>query len=141
MEQDKQYLQLTGIFHFVVGGIAGLLACFPIIHFVIGISMFFAALANPKSVDAAPFSIFGLMFTIIPGLMIAIGWVFAICVMLAGYFLLKRRNHTYCLVMACIECIFMPFGTVLGVLTILLLLRPEVKALFASTLPPVIEQA
>ena len=33
-------------------------------------------------------------------------------------------------VVAGIECIFMPFGTVLGVLTLLVLMRPSVKALF-----------
>jgi hypothetical protein len=33
--------------------------------------------------------------------------------------------------MAAISCIFMPFGTVLGVFTIIVLLRPSVKELFA----------
>jgi hypothetical protein len=37
-----------------------------------------------------------------------------------------------CFVVAAIECIFMPFGTVLGVFTIIVLSRPSVKALFQS---------
>jgi hypothetical protein len=36
----------------------------------------------------------------------------------------------YCLVVAGIECIFMPFGTVLGVFTIIVLMRPSVRNLF-----------
>jgi len=36
----------------------------------------------------------------------------------------------FCLVMAGVECIFTPFGTVLGVLTIIVLVRPSVKELF-----------
>jgi hypothetical protein len=32
--------------------------------------------------------------------------------------------------MACIECMFMPFGTVLGVFTIIVFIRQSVKALF-----------
>jgi hypothetical protein len=50
---------------------------------------------------------------------------------------LKRHtNYTYCLVVAAIECMFTPFGTVLGVLTIIVLVRPTVKALFGvSQLP------
>ena len=32
--------------------------------------------------------------------------------------------------MAGIECIFMPFGTVLGVFTIIVLMRPSMKELF-----------
>jgi len=38
-------------------------------------------------------------------------------------------------VMAGIECLFMPFGTVLGVFTILVLVRESVKPLFGVNLP------
>jgi len=38
----------------------------------------------------------------------------------------------FCLVMAGAECLFMPFGTVLGVFTIILLLQEPVKQLFNS---------
>jgi hypothetical protein len=34
------------------------------------------------------------------------------------------------LVIAAVECIFFPFGTVLGVLTIIVLMRPSIKSLF-----------
>ena len=39
MEQDKQQLKLLSIFHYVVGGLAALIACIPIIHLTIGIGM------------------------------------------------------------------------------------------------------
>ncbi len=48
----------------------------------------------------------------------------------AGYYLSKRQHYTFCLVMAGVECIFIPFGTVLGIFTIIVLARPVVKALF-----------
>ena len=39
--------------------------------------------------------------------------------------------------MAGIECMFTPFGTVLGVFTIIVLMRPEVKTMFGIvTAPP-----
>lgn len=41
----------------------------------------------------------------------------------------------YCLVMAGIECMFMPFGTVLGVFTIIVLMRESVQKLFAANEP------
>jgi hypothetical protein len=34
--------------------------------------------------------------------------------------------------MACIECLFLPFGTILGVFTIIVLSRESVKALFPT---------
>jgi len=39
-------------------------------------------------------------------------------------------------VMAAIECIFMPFGTVLGVFTIVVLARPSVKEMFELNAAP-----
>ena len=38
-------------------------------------------------------------------------------------------HYLYCLVVAAVECMLVPFGTVLGVLTIIVLNRPSVKAL------------
>jgi hypothetical protein len=132
MDQDSQYIQILSIFHFVVAGIAALAACFPIIHFMIGISML-AGSFFPNSAEAHtpfPFNMFGLLFTIIPGAMILFGWMFAITLALAGYFLLKRRHYLFCMVMAGISCAFTPFGTVLGVFTIVVLMRPPVKEQF-----------
>ena len=37
MNEDLQYLKLLSIFHYVVGGLAALFACFPIMYIVIGI--------------------------------------------------------------------------------------------------------
>ena len=58
------------------------------------------------------------------------GWTLAVAMAIAGRKLAVRRSYTYCLVVAGIECLFMPFGTVLGVFTIIVLIRPSVKALF-----------
>ena len=41
--------------------------------------------------------------------------------------------------MAAISCAFMPFGTVLGVFTLIVLLRPGVKELFGVGTAPVAE--
>jgi hypothetical protein len=70
------------------------------------------------------------MFTIIPAAMILFGWAFAISLAISGYFLFKKQHYMFCMIMAGICCIFMPFGTVLGVFTIIVLIRPSVKELF-----------
>ena len=41
----------------------------------------------------------------------------------------------YCLVVAAIECLFIPFGTVLGVFTIVVLNRSSVRSLFRDGRP------
>ena len=49
----------------------------------------------------------------------------------AGRKLHTQRSHTYCFVVACFECLWMPFGTALGVFTLIVLSKPTVKELFA----------
>ena len=80
-----------------------------------------------------PESVFvGSLFIIFASVFILAGWAFAVVVLVEGKFLARRTRYTYCLVVAGVECIFMPFGTVLGVFTIIVLSRPSVKALFGQ---------
>jgi uncharacterized membrane protein len=131
MNQDEEHLRLLSIFHYVVAGLAALFALFPIIHLVIGLIFIFAEPRFERHGEA-PADAIGWIFVIFSSVIILTGWVFATFVLINGRFLAKRKNHMFCLVMAGIECIFMPFGTVLGVFTILVLMRESVKKLFAA---------
>ena len=59
----------------------------------------------------------------------------AICILIAGRSLALRKHYSFALVIACIECLFVPFGTILGVFTIVALSRESVRALFSATTP------
>ena len=131
MTQDEDHLKLLSIFHYVVGGLAGLFALLPIFHLVIGLVMVFAPGKLAEGGQSPPVFI-GWIFVIFAALFITIGWAFTACVLTAGRFLAKRKHYLFCLVMGAIECIFMPFGTVLGVFTIIVLMREPVKQLFAA---------
>ena len=72
----------------------------------------------------------GLMFVILGGTIILLGWTMAVLSFLAARNLKRRRRHLFCLVVAGINCLWMPFGTVLGVFTIIVINRPAVKASF-----------
>ncbi len=141
MNQDLSQIKILSIFHFVVAGIAALFACFPIFHLLIGISMLTGSNGFFPSDSSAnlpfPFSMFGLIFTIIPAAIILLGWAFAISLAISGYFLLKKHQYMFCLIMAGISCVFTPFGTVLGVFTIVVLMRPSVKELFTNSVATV----
>ena len=132
MENQNNNLNILSIFHYVYAGITGLTACFPIFHLIMGLTMLFGDF-YPQEVSPEmpfPFEVFGLMFTLIPAAIILLGWAFAIAAAFAGYFLSKRKNYTYCLIVAGISCIFMPIGTILGVFTLVELLKDDVKELF-----------
>ena len=126
MNQDLEHLKLLAIFHYVAAGMAALFACIPFIHFFMGLAFATGAFAETGT-EARPV---GLVIMAIAGFVILAGWTFAALVAVAGRSLQKRQRYTFCLVMAGVECIFMPVGTVLGVFTIIVLVRDSVKELF-----------
>lgn len=135
MTQDEDHLRLLSIFQYVVAGLAALFACIPIIHLVVGLFILLA----PQKFDGkgeSPPAFLGWFFVIFASVIITLGWVFAGFVFALGRSLAKRKRYLFCLVMAGIECMFMPFGTVLGVFTIVVLLRDSVKQLFPTTNSP-----
>jgi hypothetical protein len=126
MKQDLEHLKLLSIFHYVAAGMAAMQACIPYLHFFMGLAHATGAFPDTDA-DARPI---GLAIMAFAGLFILLGWTFAAFVAFAGRSLQTRKRYTFCLVMAGIECIFMPVGTVLGVFTIIVLVRDSVKKLF-----------
>lgn len=132
MDQDKEHLRLLTIFHYIVGGITALCACFPLIHLVIGLTLVFAPDRMGGSAHPGPDRLVGWMFTLLAGVFIILGWALAISTAYAGRCLARREKHTFCLVVAGANCLNTPIGTVLGVFTIIVLVRPSVKELFTA---------
>ena len=127
MAEDERQIELLSIFHYIVGGITALLACFPLIHVALGLAMVFGDLnAEPPP----PFM--GWLFVAIGGALVFSGWVMAALIIAAGRKLTRRTSRTYCLVVAGLECLIMPFGTILGVFTIIALSKDSVRKLFEA---------
>jgi hypothetical protein len=134
MNDDLEQLQLLAIFHYVVAAMTGLFALFPIIHLVIGIAAVTGHLDNGRAGDHSA-ALFGWFFIAIAAVWMITGFAFTVCLLLAGRFLAHHRRYLFCLVIACVACTFVPFGTALGVFTIIVLMRPSTKALFAQVHP------
>ena len=132
MSQDSEHLKLLSIFHYVVAAMTALFACIPFIHFFMGLALATGAFPDTDP-EAQPI---GIIIMVFDGLFILAGWALAVLIAYAGRSLQTRRRYTYCLVMAGVECIFMPVGTVLGVFTIIVLLRDTVKELFGRAVEP-----
>lgn len=131
MSQDAEQLRLLSIFHYVVGGMVALLSLFPLIHLSFGL-MFILHPGKTSRGDGFPEAMLGWFFVIVAGIFILFGETLAILIITAGRFLGQRSHYTFCQVMAGVECIFTPFGTVLGVFTLIVLLRDSVKPLFTK---------
>ena len=129
--QDEEQLNLLSVFHYVVGGILGFFSLFPCIHVAFGLAiLFMPQLFHGK--EGPPSALLGWLFLIVGLSLITLGWTMAVLILLAGRFLARRKHYLFCLVVGGGECLFMPFGTVLGAFTIVVLMRDGVKQLFAS---------
>jgi len=133
MNQDREHLRLLAIFHYVVAGLAALSSFFPLLYTTIGAIFIFAARhGTPKQGQELPPEFLGWIFLVVGLLLFLVGIAMAICILIAGRCLSRCKHYAFALVMACIECLFIPFGTILGVVTIIALSRESVRTLFST---------
>ncbi|WP_315385785.1 hypothetical protein [uncultured Stenotrophomonas sp.] len=135
--EDQSQLRLLSIFHYVVAGLTALFSLFPLIHVGIGIATLSGAMPiNSNGGPASPDEtrLFGWLFIVIGSIVILCGLTLAGFMAYAGRCLARQRRHTLCVVVAALSCMCMPLGTVLGVFTLVVLMRPAVKAAFHA--PP-----
>lgn len=128
MSQDEQYLNTLSIFHYILGGLTALFSCMFLFHVGFGFVILFGGLDGHNP----PPKWLGLLFILLPGLAILAAWTLAGLMVAAGRNLRRRAAWKFCVVVAGLECLIMPLGTILGVLTLILLMKEPVKELFAN---------
>jgi hypothetical protein len=127
---DADHLRLLSIFHFVGAGLALLGILLLLAHF----AMFHAFLSNPKlwqdqkqtPPPAEFFAIFKWVYLVGGVWFLASGALNLI----SGICLQAKKHRTFSLVVAAINCVHIPLGTVLGVFTIIVLIRDSVRELY-----------
>lgn len=127
MNQDLEHLRLLSIFHYVLALLVALVSLIPVVHLLIGLAM---ANGWMDFEHDAPPPFVGWLLACFAGLFIVLGLAYAVCLVLAGRFLVQHRQWVFCMVIAGISCTIMPVGTALGVFTLIVLSRPPVRALF-----------
>jgi hypothetical protein len=130
MNHDEEHLRLLSIFHYIVGGLAALFSLFPLIYAAFGVFMLYAAVHPQMHQGEPPPEVVGWFFIGLGTFFFLIGEAMAVCIAVSGRFMARRRRYWFAFVMACIECLFFPFGIILGVFTIIVLSRASVKQLF-----------
>ncbi len=135
--RDKEHLRLLVIFYYILGALTALAGLMPLIHVAIGLGM--ATLPGIDDPDGRAATRFiGLTFAGLGFVMFFAVQGFAAIKFLCGYWLQRRRNRTGCIVISAIICIGFPLSTVLGVLTIIVLLRDSVREMFDG--PPATQE-
>jgi hypothetical protein len=127
--RDAEHLRLLAIFHFVAGGLLVLFGFIPVIYIVLGVAMLNGKLPSNPGSPPPPAQV-GYIFIAMGSIFMALGWALATCLIISGRFLQKRRNYMFSFVIAAISCLQIPFGTLLGIFTIIVLSRDSVKAIY-----------
>ena len=139
--EDASQLHALAIGHYCVGGVAAVLACFPLIHAGMGFALLSEAgefgelLGGRSSGGVGGHSVVVGMFFVMGLLFFLIGQAMAVAVIVSGRCLRRRRHYLFSFVLACVLCAFFPLGTVLGVFTIIVLSRDSVKAAYGVATP------
>jgi zinc transporter ZupT len=135
MERDAEHLRLLSLFHYIRGGICALFSCFFLLYFFMGLFIGTAQLSS-HSRNLPPPEL-GFFLAVFGCLALLVGWTWAGLQIFAGRCLAQRKHHTFCLIVAGMSCLLIPYGTILGVFTLMVLQRPSVRQLFEQ--PPVLK--
>jgi gamma-glutamylcyclotransferase (GGCT)/AIG2-like uncharacterized protein YtfP len=124
---DAEHLRLLRIGYLISGGVNALWALFPMIHITIGILMLSGVFPKEKDiwVPGLMFLIFGVGFATV----FAAG---AVLKLMTARALGRRSSRTFCMIAAGITAVGIPYGTALGVFTLIVLSRPSVAAMFQT---------
>jgi hypothetical protein len=132
--QDDEQLRLLSILHFVMAGLSALGLCAGPFYMMMGATLASGSKDGPGTM--AFFVMMGAVVTFIS--LVATGLT-----AYAGYCIRERKNWMFVFVVDCLLCLNAPLGTLLGVFTIIVLLRPTVKEAFGEKVvyPPGLVQA
>jgi hypothetical protein len=130
---DEDHLRLLRIGYFISAGLTAFASILGLAYTMFFTVIFTQIAKSPGDIGFPPsmvrlVALFGVLFVIL-----VMG--FAVLQFVTGQRLKERRSRTFCLVIAAITCLSIPYGTFLGVCTFLVLLRPTVQRSFQENRP------
>ena len=144
--EDVEHLSALSIGHFILAGVALLGAVPTLVYGLAGaklmdefgsdLSMAMGDIPGQPGADTfggSPDAMLQDLSTLVNTLIVAavvLAGVSAVHLFVVGWQIRQRRWWTFCYLTGWGECLMFPFGTILGIFTILVLSRPSVKRLF-----------
>ena len=131
---DEEHLRLLSIFHYIAGGITLFISLIILFEFLL-LFVFWEGLMQQYNqhrftgnheMDATFFTIFFYLLLFI--LLIVI--TFGILEILSARFIKLRKHRTFSFIVAILNLLSIPYGTILGVMTIIVLSRTSVKEIY-----------
>jgi len=128
---DEEHLKVLSIAYWVWGGLVGAYALLMAAYFTF-LGFLFSSLGQGK--DAPPRELLWVFFGVAVFILVLAGTVSALQI-LTGFWIRQRRHRVASMVVAGFTCLSVPMGTLLGVFSFVVLLRPSVSALYARPTP------
>ncbi|HVE58655.1 MAG TPA: hypothetical protein VNB22_17615 [Pyrinomonadaceae bacterium] len=128
VNEDLSHLKILSICFYVKAGLTAMTALFFSIYIFIG--AFFMTADIPRKAGDPPPELFGGIFVGFGIVLMLVFFALAFLAFWAGRSLSNHKNYTFCIVIAALVCLSMPLGTILGIFTIIVLMRDSVKAIF-----------
>jgi len=126
----KDDLEALAFFHYAVAALAGFFGILPVVYlgmaWVVGIDPFARSLH--LALDSSP----PVAMQVAAVVLALFCFACAAGIALAGRYLVERRRWRFCMAMAAVGCLFVPFGTMLGLWAMTVLTRPGTRAAFAA---------
>ena len=122
--KNNSNLQALEICHYIWGGLICLMGLFPLIYVAFGIA--FVSDVFGTSTQGGPPAEFGYFFIAIGLFVTAIAQTVGILNIFSGRNIRQRRGKILTMVLAGLNCFSVPFGTILGVFTLVILSQEDV---------------
>lgn len=133
LKTDREQLRLLATFHYVVGGVIMLFSCFALLHVGFGLALLLGWIPANKGEGPLANMVFGGLMFLAGCAVLLCGWTFGLLTIYSGRCLVRQKWRMFSLVIAALNCAWAPFGTVLGVFTIIVLMRDSIKRLYERT--------
>jgi len=121
----KQHLPTLSILHYVYGALVCLTGFAAL--FLLGLGVFLSSDLVAQSADDAPPTWLGGFFQAFGMALFVVIEVWGVFIILSGYWIAKLRNRTASIIAAALCLLSFPFGTALGVFTLVVLTNDEAK--------------
>jgi hypothetical protein len=132
---DREHLRLLRLGYLISAALSALFAPLGLVYGFMGTELeIMMQQASPSGAPALPHpEFFGRIFLLLGFGFTAIMLGLAILKLRVAWCLKRRRSPVFCLVVAAISCLAIPYGTLLGILTFAVLDRRSVSQLFGGS--------
>ena len=133
---DEEHLKLLSLGYLITAAMTAFFALFALIYVAVVVGVVTIAARKPlvagNSGQAIPAAIGWIVAVIGLGFFLVV-LAFAAAKLRVAFCIKKRKSRTFCMVIAAICCLGVPYGTLLGVLTFMVLGRASVVRMFQTS--------